>query len=266
MTVTDLDTLRAPLVAIARDAGRAILEVYGQPFDVAYKDDATPLTQADLAAQAVIRRALARLSPELPVLSEEGHATPFETRRRWTSFWLVDPLDGTREFVHRRDEFTVNIALVRATSPVLGVVHAPVLDLTYVGGRGLGAWRLEGDGPPEAIAVRPPVGRSLTVFASRSHAGADTQAFLASLAERWDVDVTSRGSSLKACFVADGQAHLYPRHGPTYEWDTAAAQAVVEAAGGVVHEIGSDAPLHYNKPDLLNPPFYVAYGPDAPHP
>lgn len=266
MTHLDLHSLRHPLGAIAREAGRAILEVYSQPFEVDYKDDATPLTQADLAAHRLIRRRLSDLRGDVPLLSEEGVEIPFDTRRAWGACWIVDPLDGTREFVNRTDEFTVNIALVVGGRSVLGVVHAPVLDLTYVGGPTLGAWRGEGDGPLEAIAVRPPTSRELRVFASRSHAGRDTQTFLASLAERHDLHVTSRGSALKACFVADGQAHLYPRLGVTFEWDTAASQAIVEGAGGVLRQIGSDAPLRYNKRDLRNPPFYVAYGPDAPHP
>jgi 3'(2'), 5'-bisphosphate nucleotidase len=259
-------TLQEPLVAVARAAGRAILELYAGEVDVAYKDDATPLTEADLSAQRIIRRGLAAIAPALPFLAEEASEVPYERRRSWAAHWLVDPLDGTREFVNRTGEFTVNIALVVGTRSVFGVVHAPVPDLTYAGGPGLGAWRRRGDAPPERIAVRPPRGRELTVLTSRSHAGPRTQAFLAGLAERYDVSVTPRGSAIKACLVADGEAHLYPRLGPTSEWDTAASQAIVEAAGGVLRAIGSDEPLRYNKPDLRNPPFYVAYGPEAPHP
>jgi 3'(2'), 5'-bisphosphate nucleotidase len=266
MSHPPLETLHERVVSVAREAGRAILEVYAQEFEVTYKDDATPLTQADLAAQRVVRRGLARIDPALPFLSEEASAVPYATRRSWRAHWLVDPLDGTREFVERTGEFTVNIALVAAGRSVFGVVHAPLPDLTYTGGATIGAWRRQGSGPKEPIAVRAPEGRALTVFASRSHAGPETTAFLRSLAQHWDVSVTSRGSALKACLVADGQAHLYPRLGQTSEWDTAASQAIVEAAGGVLREIGSDRPLRYGKPDLHNPPFYVAYGPDAPHP
>jgi 3'(2'), 5'-bisphosphate nucleotidase len=262
----DAAALAEPVTAVARAAGRAILAVYREGFDVRAKVDGSPLTRADLDAHAVIRSGLAALDPELPMLSEESEDLSFDRRRHWRRYWLVDPLDGTREFVNRSDEFTVNIALVEGDRPVFGVVHAPVLDCTYYGGAGLGAFRLRDDEPPERIRVRPPSGRELVVFASRSHAGPRTTRFLQRLAEERDLTVLQRGSALKACFVADGSAHLYPRFGPTSEWDTAAAQAVVEAAGGVVREIGTDTPLRYNTPDLRNPPFYVAYGPDAPHP
>jgi 3'(2'), 5'-bisphosphate nucleotidase len=266
MPLPPADTLRHALVDAAREAGRAILEIYRQDFDVSYKDDATPLTEADLAAHRILRRRLATLAPGVPYLSEEGETTPFETRREWGTLWVVDPLDGTREFVARRDDFTVNIALVVAGRSVLGVVHAPVFDLTYVGGDGVGALRLEGDGPAEPIRVRPPEGRELKVVASRSHARGATHAFLEGLRDEHDLDVVARGSALKACFVADGSAHLYPRLGTTSEWDTAASQAIVEAAGGVLRAMGTNAPLRYNKPDLRNPPFYAAYGEGAPHP
>jgi 3'(2'), 5'-bisphosphate nucleotidase len=261
-----LHALHEPVAAVARAAGRVILEAYAGDVDVSYKDDATPLTEADLAAQRVIRAGLARIDAALPFLAEETGHIPYETRRSWPAYWLVDPLDGTREFVDRTDEFTVNIALVALGRSVFGVVHVPVPDVTYAGGAGIGAWRRSGDAAPEPIAVRAPEGRELTVLASRSHFGPETQAFLDTLGGRHDVRVSRRGSALKACLVADGQAHLYPRHGPTSEWDTAASQAIVEAAGGVLREIGSDRPLRYNKPDLRNPPFYAAYGAEAPHP
>jgi 3'(2'), 5'-bisphosphate nucleotidase len=259
-------TLRHLLVDAAREAGRAILEIYRGDFETTYKDDASPLTEADLAAHRTLRRSLAAIAPDLPYLSEEGALAPFETRRAWESLWLVDPLDGTREFVARRDDFTVNVALVIDGRSVLGVVHAPVFDLTYVGGEGVGAFRIEGEGEGEAIRVSTPQGRELRVVASRSHARGETHAFLERLRGAHDLEVLARGSALKACFVADGSAHLYPRLGTTSEWDTAASQAVVEAAGGVLRAVGTNEPLRYNKPDLRNPPFYAAYGEAAPHP
>jgi 3'(2'), 5'-bisphosphate nucleotidase len=261
-----LATLVTPVTALAREAGRAILAVYREEFEVRSKADGSPLTRADLDAHTVIRQGLAAIDPGLPMLSEESADLSFAARKDWQRYWLVDPLDGTREFVSRSGEFTVNIALVHGSRPVFGVVHAPLLDLTYYGGDDLGAYRFRDDEPPERIATRAPQGRELVVFASRSHAGPRTTRFLRQLEGAYELTVVHRGSALKACYVADGQAHLYPRFGATSEWDTAAAQAVVEAAGGVVREIGRDAPLRYNKPDLRNPAFYVAYGPEAPHP
>jgi 3'(2'), 5'-bisphosphate nucleotidase len=261
-----LTTLLPHVVAVARAAGRAIMAVYRTDFDVRYKDDASPLTTADLAANRVIADGLRALTPELPLVSEEQAHAPFEVRRGWSRHWLVDPLDGTREFVARSGEFSVNIALVEAGRPRLGVVHAPVTDVTYAGGTGLGAWRSQGGGAPAPIAVRRPEGDELVVLTSRTHRDASTAAFLAELATRHRLRVEQRGSALKACLVAAGEAHLYPRMGRTWEWDTAASQAVLEAAGGVLCEVGGTAALRYGKRDLLNPAFYAAYGSDAPHP
>ena len=264
MNPTEPHLLRPRIAAIARAAGDAILEIYAQDFEVDFKDDASPLTAADLASHRYIVAALAELTPDLPVLSEESADIPYATRRDWGTFWLVDPLDGTKEFVKRNGEFTVNIALIHQGRPVLGVVHAPVLDVTYSAAAGEGAFRRRHGGADEAIGTRAPQGRTLTVVASRSHSNADTDAFLAEVGNRYDVELTSKGSALKICLVADGEANLYPRTGPTMEWDTAAAQAVLEAAGGVMAIFGSATPLHYNKADLLNPHFLAAYGADAP--
>ncbi len=261
-----LATLLPHVVDVARAAGRAIMEVYRSEFDVHYKDDASPLTTADLAANRVIAAGLRALTPELPLVSEEQAHAPFETRRAWPRHWLVDPLDGTREFVARSGEFSVNIALVEAGRPRLGVVHAPAADVTYAGGAGIGAWRSLGDGSREPIGVRRPEGDELVVLTSRTHRDGRTEAFLAELAKRHRLRVEQRGSALKACLIAAGEAHLYPRMGRTWEWDTAASQAVLEAAGGVLCEAGGTAALRYGKRDLLNPAFYAAYGSDAPHP
>jgi len=261
-----LTPLLPRVVDLARAAGRAILEVYEGGFEVHDKDDGSPLTAADLAANRVLMDGLRALTPEVPIVSEEQAHAPFETRRRWPRHWLIDPLDGTREFVARSDDFSVNVALVAGGVPLVGVVHVPVGDVSYAGGAGLGAWRSRGDGASEPIGVRRPDGDELVVLTSRRHFDAHTRAFLERLGERHRVRVEQRGSALKACLIAAGEAHLYPRMGPSWEWDTAASQAVLEAAGGVLCAAGGREPLRYGKRDLLNPPFYAAYGADAPHP
>jgi 3'(2'), 5'-bisphosphate nucleotidase len=254
VSAIDPTALLPTLFALARQAGDAILSVYGQQFEITNKPDQSPLTQADLRSHAILVAGLERLTPELPVLSEEASEISFEKRRRWSRFWLVDPLDGTREFVSRNGEFTVNIALVDAHEPVLGVVHVPASDTTYTGARGLGAFRYNGRATPEPIRVRRPAAVPLRVVGSRSHRDSKTDEHLQRLAP---YELVAVGSSLKFCLVAEGSADLYPRFGPTSEWDTAAAQAVVEAAGGSV--IGTDgAPLRYNtRAELLNPSFLV---------
>ena len=239
---------------IARRAGEAILEVYrGVDPGVTYKKDDSPLTAADLASHRVIVDGLAQLALEIPVLSEEGAGQPYEERSAWDRFWLVDPLDGTKEFIKRNGEFTVNIALVADGAPILGVVYAPVLDREYLGWLGHGAWRRDGAEARRAIRAEGTGDGQLAVVASRSHAGEELQAFLGRLG---DHRLVSMGSSLKLCLVADGTADIYPRLGPTMEWDTAAAHGVVAAAGGQVLD-RSGQPLGYNKENLLNPHFLV---------
>ncbi|MEJ2592306.1 MAG: 3'(2'),5'-bisphosphate nucleotidase CysQ [Candidatus Thiodiazotropha sp.] len=242
------------LLQLARDAGDAILKIYNTDFEVERKQDNSPLTEADLASHHTIVNALQRLTPEIPVLSEESASIPFETRRDWQRYWLIDPLDGTREFVKRNGEFTVNIAYIEAHQPVLGVVYAPVLDRIYYGISGEGAWKQEAGAPAEAIRVAGELRRPAQVAGSRSHAGDSLKRFLDKLGEH---ELVSMGSSLKLCLVAEGVADIYPRLGPTSEWDTAAAQAVVEAAGGRVTTLDLQ-PLRYNTKDsLLNPHFLV---------
>jgi len=250
----DLENLLDGVEAIARKAGRAILEIYARAADgVTYKDDRSPLTAADLASHRVLDPGLAELAPGVPVLSEEGRSMPYEERRNWRRLWLVDPLDGTKEFIKRNGEFTVNVALVEDGVPVLGVVYAPTLERTYLAARGAGAWRRDGDAEPRAIRAAGTGGEELVVVASRSHAGPELEAFLAALPPH---RLASMGSALKLCLVAEGAADVYPRLGPTMEWDTGAAHAVaVEAGGRVVDVEGED--LRYNKEDLLNPYFLV---------
>lgn len=240
---------------ICRRAGEAILGIYDQVApEVTYKDDASPLTAADLASHRILAAGLAELAPDIPMLSEEGSEMPYEERRSWRRFWLVDPLDGTKEFIKRNGEFTVNVALVDGGVPVLGVVHCPTRGRTYLAARGAGARRRDGDGEPRPIRAAGSGSEELVIVASRSHAGPELAAFLAALPEH---RLTSMGSSLKLCLVAEGSADFYPRLAPTMEWDTAAAHAVVLEAGGRVFDTAG-APLSYNKEDLLNPHFLVS--------
>ena len=239
------------LEPIARAAGDAILTIYRQPFAVEYKQDESPLTAADQGAHEVIVQALARLTPDIPALSEESDAETMQARLGWSRYWLVDPLDGTKEFVSRNGEFTVNIALIDHGSPVWGLVYAPVLDKLWYGGKGGGAWRVA-DGTHKAIQTRPhEAGQAWRVVGSRNHLSQETLDYLAPFGE---IELVSMGSSLKFCIIAEGGAELYPRLAPTCEWDTAAAQAVLEGAGGSVTQLDGTA-LAYNKPNILNPWF-----------
>ncbi|MGN4935691.1 3'(2'),5'-bisphosphate nucleotidase CysQ [Aeromonas rivipollensis] len=239
------------LEPIARAAGDAILAIYRQPFAVEYKQDESPLTAADQGAHEVIVQALARLTPDIPVLSEESDAETMQARLGWSRYWLVDPLDGTKEFVSRNGEFTVNIALIEESRPVWGLVYAPVLDRLWYGGKGVGAWRVA-DGKREAIQTLPhQEGAPWRVVGSRNHLSQETLDYLAPFGE---IELVSMGSSLKFCIIAEGGAELYPRLAPTCEWDTAAAQAVLEGAGGSVTQLDGTA-LAYNKPNILNPWF-----------
>lgn len=248
--------LLQPVIAIAREAGTQILNVYNRHFDVTVKDDRSPLTEADVAAHETIVAGLKRLTPELPVLSEESASIPFTERSRWQRYWLVDPLDGTREFIKRNGEFTVNIALIDAHRPVLGVIYVPVSDATYYAAAGKGAFRQEAGGKPFAIRSNRWPGGKVIVAGSRSHRGDSLDTLLERLG---DYEIISMGSSLKSCLVAEGKAHIYPRFGPTSEWDTAAAQCIVEEAGGRLVDLAMQ-PLRYNaKESLLNPSFFV-YG------
>jgi 3'(2'), 5'-bisphosphate nucleotidase len=242
---------------IARDAGRAILDVYGRDeFAVTRKSDNSPLTEADQVAHRIIGSALAKLDAGLPILSEESAPADPAERRRWQRYWLVDPLDGTKEFLKRNGEFTVNIALVDDHRAILGAVYAPVLDRMYSGVVAGGAWRSDHGASAQPIAVRPNAATPLRVVGSRSHPSPELAAYLAGLPPH---EIADMGSSLKICLVAEGAADIYPRLGPTSEWDTAAAQAILESAGGRMIDVAG-RPLRYNsKDDLLNPHF-LAFG------
>ena len=246
--------LLEPVRELGIEAGKKILNIYETEFSVEHKDDKSPLTEADMAAHHTIVEGLLALTPELPVLSEESANIPFGERSQWQTYWLVDPLDGTREFVKRNGEFTVNIALIQDHEPVLGVIYAPVLDITYFACRDHGAWKQQGVEEPSSIHIRSFPTSTPIVAGSRSHRGDSLKGFLDRLGEH---ELIGMGSSLKSCLVAEGAADVYPRFGPTSEWDTAAAQSIVEEAGGKLTGINL-LPLRYNtKESLLNPDFIV---------
>lgn len=254
------------LQRICRDAGAAIMQVYeGDDFDVQAKGDDSPVTAADLAAHAIIEQGLRALTPEIPRLSEEAADIDFASRRHWSRFWCIDPLDGTKEFIRRNDEFTVNIALIEDGRPVFGIIYLPTRRTLYWGGTDCGAWKQEDNTEPQAIQSRP-LGDKLIVTASRRHGQDTTSALLAGLEDRFrEVRSLASGSSLKMCLIAEGKADFYPRLFPTSEWDTAAAQAIVEAAGGALVDADSLQPLTYNQREsLINPFFYVVGDTDFP--
>jgi 3'(2'), 5'-bisphosphate nucleotidase len=260
-TASPIDaTLRDAVIALAREAGAAIMQVYRQDFDVEHKDDKSPLTQADLASHRIICEGLAKLTPDIPLLSEESVERPWEIRAKWRRYWLVDPLDGTREFVKKNGEFTVNIALVENHAPVFGVVQTPALDELHWAAKGVGAFRREGN-EDVSLSTRRPATTPLRVAASRSHLDERTAACLKRMGE---IDSIGLGSSLKFCRIAEARLDFYPRFGPTSEWDTAAAQVLVECAGGAVLNLDG-TPLRYNtKESLLNPYFLVLGDPELP--
>ena len=240
--------------AIAHDAGAAIMEIYAGEFNVELKGDNSPLTCADRASHEVIMAGLQQAYPEIPILSEEGRDIPYSERSQWSRFWLVDPLDGTKEFIKRNGEFTVNIALIEDGLVVAGVVYVPVQEKMYYGGLETGCRLQEGSGDTKQIQVRKADHEAgLTVVMSRSHPSPELEAYLQDIKVAEALPV---GSSLKLCVVAEGKADTYPRLGPTMEWDTAAGHAVVEAAGGTVTTVDGE-PLRYNKENLLNPFFIV---------
>lgn len=242
------------------------MSVYQRDFNVESKQDDSPLTEADLASHNIIVDGLSRIS-DFPVLSEESAETPWDTRKTWQTYWLVDPLDGTKEFIKKNGEFTVNIALIHNGQPVLGVVYAPALNATWVGDMAQGAWKLNDSGEKSALSpVSSDNADTIKVVGSRSHQSPEIQGYLAALGK--DTELVPMGSSLKLCLVAEGKAHLYPRLGPTSEWDTAAAHAVANAAGAKVtimvqNDNGiycdSGKSLTYNqKNSILNPYFLVS--------
>jgi 3'(2'), 5'-bisphosphate nucleotidase len=257
MTYTEIDI--AYLLDIARTAGREIMTVYERDFAVEYKDDKSPLTEADSLSNKVIIDSLLSRYPDSNVISEENKQLSYEQRKGWDTFWLIDPLDGTREFIKKNGEFTVNIALVENGVPTFGVVYAPVPDILYYGIKGDGSYKVEKGISKRILNIHSYLDKdTVRVVASRSHMSEETLAFVADIEKAGKkVDFLSIGSSLKLCLVAEGAADVYPRFGPTMEWDTGAAHAVAQYAGRHVLNAGTMKPLIYNKPDLLNPSFIV---------
>lgn len=248
------------IIDIARRAGDAILEIYQREFTVEEKEDRSPLTEADQKANDVIVEGLKSAYPDIPTISEEIKALPYEERKDWDRFWLVDPLDGTKEFIKKNGEFTVNIALVEGGVPTLGVVFQPAAAVLYFGAKGQGAFKIDAAGAKSRLSGGEHYSKleTVRVVASRSHMSAETEEFVEGLkAEGKQIDLTSSGSSLKLCMVADGSADVYPRFAPTMEWDTGAAHAVALEAGRQVLNRETGQPLQYNKENLLNPWFIV---------
>ena len=243
------------IIKIAKDAGFAILKVYKNPnIEVNLKDDDSPLTIADKASNEIITNALQKLTPEVPILSEEGKKIDYAERKKWKLFWLIDPLDGTKEFINKNGEFRVNIALICNGEPILGIVYAPVLDILWHGNIKEGSFKTDSDNSSIKLNVKKPNG-TIKVVASRSHS--NNPKLDNFLIKYPDYKLVKMGSSIKICLVADGSADIYPRLGPTMEWDTAAAHAVVKFAGGNIYNLDNMEELTYNKSNLLNPEFLV---------
>jgi len=249
-----LDTIELnDIEAIALEAGNTIMEIYNRDFSIAYKDDESPLTEADLASNEVIIKALEKYN--IPIMSEEGKMIAYEDRKDWEYYWCIDPIDGTKEFIKKNGEFTVNIALIHKDTPVLGVVYAPALGDMYKSQKGEGAFK---NGEKLPLKVNKTPEKSLRVVASKSHLSEETQAFINDVAKGTEnIEQVSKGSSLKLVMVAEGSADIYPRLAPTMEWDTAAADAIVREAGKMTYQFENDSAVIYNKENLLNPWFIV---------
>lgn len=243
----------ATIVAIAKNAGDEIMKIYEKDFSVVYKDDKSPLTEADTKSNEIICKALEELYPTIPILSEENKAALYEERKIWEYFWLIDPIDGTKEFIKKNGEFTVNIALIFKNEPVLGVVYAPAMNDMYYAKKGDGAFKNNQKLP---LFDNKTPKEKLYVVASKSHLSVETQNYIDAL-ETKTVEQVSKGSSLKLCMVATGEADVYPRLAPTMEWDTAAADAIVRESGKMTYQFETHSPVVYNKENLLNPWFIV---------
>lgn len=255
----DLKKLAQEILPIAKDAGDAILSIYngGENMEIEHKADESPLTIADKQSNEVICKGLEKLSTQFPIISEENKLVDYEVRKNYDYYWLIDPLDGTKEFIKRNGEFTVNIALVKNHEVVLGVVYTPCLDEMYWGAKGAGAWLITAGGAKQLqVSNFKMTDEKLRIVCSRSHQNEATKEFVSALS---NPELVSKGSSLKFLILAKGEAELYPRLAPTMEWDTAAAQIILEEAGGAVIDEGTGEAVRYNKENLLNP-FFVGYG------
>ncbi|ABB43925.1 3(2),5 -bisphosphate nucleotidase [Sulfurimonas denitrificans DSM 1251] len=247
--IIDIETVKK----IAQEAGDAIMKIYTKDFHIEYKDDSSPLTEADIKANEIICSSLFKLYPNIPILSEENKIPEYKTRKNWEYYWCIDPIDGTKEFIKKNGEFTVNIALIHKNSPILGVVYAPALNGMYWALQGKGAF-FNGEKLP--LKINSNKKEKLLVVVSKSHLSPQTQVFIDNLDTK-EVEQLSVGSSLKLCMVAEGSADIYPRLAPTTEWDTAAADAIVRESGKMSYQFDTEIPLVYNKENLLNPWFVV---------
>jgi 3'(2'), 5'-bisphosphate nucleotidase len=242
------------IIEIAKQAGKEILQIYEKDFNVEYKEDQSPLTEADKLSNNMITSKLKNLYPAIPIIAEESKHTPYEERKDWDYFWLVDPLDGTKEFIKKNGEFTINIALIQKNIPILGVVYVPVKDIIYYADQN-GSFKQEKEVITKLEAKENKSKEKLIIVASRSHFNEETKNYIKSLGKKYEL--VSAGSALKLCLIAENKADLYPRLGPTMEWDTAAAHAVVKFAGKKVINYETNKELIYNKENLLNPWFMV---------
>ena len=243
------------LIEISKEAGKAILEVYNTNFDYKIKEDSSPLTKADTLSNHIIFKRLKALTPDIPILSEESSNIPYHERSKWNQYWLIDPLDGTKEFIKRNGEFTVNIALIDNHKPIFGVIYAPVLNQTFWGSNNNGSFKMEGDKKPKRITVSSDNKEAIRIVSSRSHLSNELVSFQKNFK---NTKTQSIGSSLKFCLVASGKADIYPRLGPTSEWDTAAGHAIARFAGGVVMTMKKEELSYNQKESLLNPHFFVS--------
>ena len=252
LDIKSIDTI----IEIARSAGNAIMDIYNNShFDVRIKDDSSPLTTADIASNKIIIESLKKFTPKIPILSEEGSNTPFNIRSKWETFWLIDPLDGTKEFIKRNGEFTVNIALIHKNQPIFGVIYAPALEELYWGSQEFGSYKVGSSFSQQRMKVCKKAPKKVRIVTSRSHKNKELENLLEKLEL---VEIVSRGSSLKFCLVANGDADLYPRLGPTSEWDTAAGDAIVRYAGGSTCDLSSKELIYNSKDSILNPSFLVS--------
>ncbi|WP_125563165.1 3'(2'),5'-bisphosphate nucleotidase CysQ [Pseudoalteromonas rubra] len=252
--MNDTDLLEE-IVNLARRAGDKILTIYAKDFNVEYKDDKSPVTDADLAANDVITAGLKSLTPDLPILSEESAEISWQERQTWQRYWLVDPIDGTKEFIKKNGEFTVNIALIENGEPVMGVVHAPALNVSYFAANSIGAFKECDEARIELKVTRIANQGTIQVVGSRSHPSPDLAEYLTQFD---DVNMVPKGSSLKLCLVAESAADVYPRLGPTSEWDTGAGHAVAKIAGATVTQLDGSPLLYNQKESYLNPYFVVS--------
>jgi 3'(2'), 5'-bisphosphate nucleotidase len=247
------------LLNIVREAGQAIMEIYKSDFQHWKKDDRSPLTEADLKANEIILRELQKWYPQIPFISEESKHTAYHTRKKWPYFWLIDPLDGTKEFINKNKEFTVNIALISKTFPVAGVIYAPAKDVIYYALKDQGSFKIENDSKPSRIFARTLNNKKkIVIVGSKSHSNIHLEKYVEQKQMEYDeVEFISAGSSLKICLVAEGSADVYPRTGPTYEWDIAAGDIIVRESGKYIYNFKNENKMEYNKKNLLNDWFIV---------